>query len=124
MTPPAWATLFEGLSSYAAIGSAYFFARPALRFQPLRTTLEFLEEADEHPDPEVKLLVQKLRYDTRVKLATSPIFERRSNIYGLLLLVLSALLLAIAVLIHVYGDSAPASEPKPALEQSSIRVLK
>ena len=114
MTPPAWATLFEGLSSYAAIGSAYFFARPALRFQPLRTTLEFLEEGDEHPDPEVKILVQKLRDDTRKKLATSPIFERRSNIYGLTLLVVSALLLATAVLIHVYGESSAGSEPNPA----------
>src|SRR6266481_4400332 len=97
MKAEAWAALFGGLSSYAAIASAYFFAKPALRLQGKRATIELLEEAERHPDEEVVQFVKTLRNSVHQDLNRTLIHERRWNMTGLALLVLSAALLAVAV---------------------------
>jgi hypothetical protein len=104
MKAEAWAAISEGLSSYAAIASAYFFARPALRLQGKRAAIELLEEAERHPDEEVVQFVRELRKTAHEDLTRSLGHELRWNAMGLALLVLSAALLAIAVCIHAFSE--------------------
>jgi hypothetical protein len=102
MKAEAWATLCEGASSYSAIGSAYFFARPALRLNGVRATLALLEDAENHEDEEVVRLAKELRDLTRDRLTASLGREIRWNALGLFFLLLSATLLAVAIFIHIH----------------------
>jgi ABC-type nitrate/sulfonate/bicarbonate transport system substrate-binding protein len=101
MDTGAWSIFLEGLSSYAGIASAYCLIRPALLSEHLRSSLELLQAAEQHPDARVALLAKDAKTKVQSELTGSLHRRRRWNRLGLVLLMGSAMLLAGAIVIHL-----------------------
>ncbi|MBV8451576.1 MAG: hypothetical protein JOZ29_04805 [Deltaproteobacteria bacterium] len=105
MSIAAWSTLLEGLSSYAAIASAYCFVRPALQAEHLRSNIEMLQDAESNATEAVAGMVKTAKGKAQTQLTGSLHRRRRWNRIGFLLLGLSGLLLASAICIHLLNPS-------------------
>jgi hypothetical protein len=102
MNPSAWATLLDGLSNYAAIGSAYCFARPILQRQNIEATAGLLGEAkaDSVVDRDLAHLTRDLEAATRRRLASTVGPAQRWNRIGFAMLLLSFVLLLAATAVN------------------------
>jgi len=104
MNAAAWSALLEGLSSYAGTASAYCFVRPALQAEHLRSNSELLREAEQHPEAEFARLATEMKATVEAALTGSLPRRHLWNRFGFFFLVVSAILLASAIGIHLHDQ--------------------
>jgi hypothetical protein len=103
-----WADVAIDLSTYFALASAFFFARPVLRNQHAQANLITLE-ASSSSDPRADALRKDAVADIQTELASGFPKDRRDNRVGIGLLVVSGTLLTIAIPIHIFSLAAAVS---------------
>jgi hypothetical protein len=103
LEPGAQVIILQGLSTYAALASAYFFARPVLRGQAVESHREILSELKPQ-DADVAALVGEASRILDQRNAQNRTRARGDNKRGVFFLIVSVLLLTGAVLIQVNTD--------------------
>jgi hypothetical protein len=104
LSPGAQIIILQAVATYLALLSAYFFARPVLREQTLRSHRELLSELASDDQA-----IQEIINSASAKLTTSAqtVYQRkgrRDNFRGIALLVLSGLLFTGAVVLQLSTD--------------------
>jgi hypothetical protein len=95
--------ILQGLSTYTALASAYFFALPALREQPLKAHRGLLEVL-ESSDPDVSKLITEASNILATRSQLDQPLARWHNFLGIILLVTSFLIFTGAIILQVYTD--------------------
>ncbi len=95
-----WADVAIDVSTYFALASAFFFARPVLRNQHAQANLITLEAASSD-EAGVEALRRNAVDEIRSELASGFPKDRRDNRIGVGLLVISGGLLSIAIPVHL-----------------------
>jgi hypothetical protein len=107
--PEAQAVILQALATYAGIISAFFFARPVLRWQPLQSQRDLLAGL-KPTDPEIMNLVRDAASALDSRLQKGQPRASRDNYLGVLFLVVSCLLFTSAVVLQV---EQAANSPAP-----------
>lgn len=95
--------ILQGLSTYTALASAYFFARPVLRTQPVEAHREILSDI-KSKDTDVTDLLSQATGVLNERIRSEAPSARRDNKRGVILLIISLLLLTGAVVLQVFTD--------------------
>lgn len=99
----AQSIVLQGLSTYTALASAYFFARPVLRGQAMKADLEVLSSL-ESKDPDITDLLKISRDFLNRSAQREQLWTQRDNRWGVSLLFVSVLLFTAAVSIQVFTN--------------------
>jgi len=95
--------ILQGLSTYTALASAYLFARPVLRTQPVEAHREILSDIKSN-DTEVTDLLSQATGVLNKRIQSEQPSTRRDNRRGVILLIVSVFLLTAAVVLQVFTD--------------------
>lgn len=109
LDPGAQVVILQALATYAALASAYFFARPVLRGQTLQAHRELLAEATTNAPDIADLIAQASTALSKRSREEQPV-TKKSNRNGILLLILSLLLFTAAIVLQIATD--PQFSPK------------
>ena len=101
--PGAQVIVLQGLSTYTALASAYFFARPVLRGQTVQSHPDILSSL-ESSDPDVKQLIKSANDTLNRRAQLDHPLARQNNKLGVGLLIASVFLLTCAITLQVDTD--------------------
>jgi hypothetical protein len=110
--------ILQGLSTYAALASAYCFANPVLRSQTVQSHRDILSSLESKDQDVSKLIKQAADTLTRRAQRDQPL-ARRNNLWGVVLLVASFLLFTGAVTLQVFTDPSFVSCPANTTPQNA-----
>jgi type II secretory pathway component PulM len=110
LDPGAQVIILQAVATYAALLSAYFFARPVLRGQTLQAHRELLADMKANAPDIAKLIAEASTVLSERNHREKPV-ARRDNAIGVVLLVGSLLLYTAAIGLQVLTD--PQFNPKP-----------
>ena len=116
LSSAAQVIVLQGLSTYAALASAYLFARPILRGQVLQNSQEILDSITPE-NPDVKILFDEASNLLSTRAQMEQPSARLHNFLGALLLLSSFLLFTGAVALQVSTD--PSFHEKPSTDPNS-----
>jgi len=111
----AQVVLLQGLSTYSALASAWYFAKPVLRGQTIAASKSVLSGVTSPQDDVAKLLKRANEILDESEVRNHPL-AKRDNKIGVALLVLSLLLLTAAIGLQVETD--PLFHPNPPAKTS------
>jgi hypothetical protein len=111
LEPGAQIIILQALATYAALGSAWFFARPVLRGQNIAASKSVLSGVTS-PQAEVAALLKRATELLEKREVDNHPLAKRDNKFGLLLLALSVVLFTIAVIEQI--EAEPSLHPAPA----------
>jgi hypothetical protein len=111
----AQVVLLQGLSTYSALASAWYFAKPVLRGQTIAASKSVLSGVTSPQDDVSKLLKRANEILDESEIRNHPL-AKRDNKIGVALLVVSLLLLTAAISLQVETD--PLFHPKPPAKTS------
>jgi hypothetical protein len=101
--PGVQVIILQGLSTYTALLSAYFFARPVLRGQTTQSNREILIDI-KSSDPEVSSLIEQASEVLNRRIQNDQPLVRRDNRFGIILLVVSLSLFTGAIALQIITD--------------------
>lgn len=110
LDPGSQVIVLQGLSTYTALASAYFFARPVLRGQTVQSHRDILSSL-ESKDPDVIKLIKDANSTLTRRAHLDQPLARRNNRWGLGLLVVSLILFTGAVALQISTDPSFVSQP-------------
>lgn len=97
--------VLQGLSTYTALASAYFFVRPVLRGQTLQSHRDILSSIAS-TDQDVAQLINSANNTLTRRAQLDYPLAMKDNKFGIILLIASVILLTCAVTLQAYTDPA------------------
>lgn len=101
--PGGQVIVLQGLSTYTALASAYFFARPVLRGQTVQSHRDILSSL-KSSDPDVEQLIKSANDTLNRRAQLDYPLARQNNKCGVGFLIASVILLTCAVILQVDTD--------------------
>jgi len=117
LEPGGLIIVLQGLSTYTALGSAWFFAKPVLRGQPVAASKTILSEVKSSQQDVAALFAHATEALSRRESDNRPL-DKRDNKRGLALLVLSLLLFTAALVLQIQTE--PSFHPKAPVKTSGL----
>ena len=102
----AQVVLLQGVSTYAALASAYFFAKPVLRLQTLEYHRDILSNIKENENDSVHRLIEKVSDILAMKAQDEAKITTIYNKKGVVFLLFSIVIFTCAFVLQVYSDPA------------------